>query len=114
MNTIAYRTIALDFELWSHARSEIQDIFFEHFETLVKTSKHRAFNAKQRFSKFGVIRKLLFVLHTTWFTVEMVSKVIKVLRLIASVCFSAEDAIKPIVSYLAARLHDGMCAWFLW
>ncbi|EJC99617.1 beach-domain-containing protein [Fomitiporia mediterranea MF3/22] len=106
VNTIAYRAIALDFGLWASTKTEIQQMHLEHFATLLRTSKHRSFNAKQRIAKFGVVRRLLFVLHTNWYSAEMDAFLVSALKCVAQACFSAEDTIKPIVSFLAANLHE--------
>ena len=60
VNVVAYRAIALDFGLWSRTRKEIQCTHFEHFTTLLQTSKYKMFNLKQRISSMGLVRKLLF------------------------------------------------------
>jgi hypothetical protein len=57
-NTIAYRAIALDFELWARTRKDIQHVHLEHFTTLLQTSRFRKFNVKQRLAKMGLIRKV--------------------------------------------------------
>ncbi|KII85493.1 hypothetical protein PLICRDRAFT_44793 [Plicaturopsis crispa FD-325 SS-3] len=105
-NTVAYRSIALDFELWSHTRKEIQRVHLEHFTTLLRTSRFKSFNVKQRIAKMGIVRKLLFALQTEWYQHDMVPFVVEALRVTAEAHFSTDVAIKPIVSYLAANLHD--------
>lgn len=108
VNSLAYRAIALDFELWSGAKPEIQQAHLEHFATLLKTSKYRHFNAKQRIAKFSVIRKLLFALQTEWYDREMVPHVVAAVKNVANASFSADETVKPIVSYLAVNLHKGL------
>lgn len=106
-NTLAYRVIALDFGIWSLARPEIQQTQLEHFSTLLITSKFRLFNAKQRIAKLGVVRKILFALQTNWFsTPELLEQLISALKIVSQACFIADETIKPIVSYLAANLHE--------
>ncbi|KAF7982777.1 hypothetical protein HWV62_26692 [Athelia sp. TMB] len=107
VNLLAYRAIALDFELWAHTRPEIQRMHLEHFVTLLKTSRFKRFNIKQHFAKLGLVRKLLFVLQTEWYPYDMTPFVVLALKNAAEANFTAEDAIKPIVSYLAANLHEG-------
>lgn len=107
INSLAYRAIALDFEIWSTARPEIQRLFFEHFTVLLKTSKYRNFNARQRLGKLGVIRKLLFVLQTDWYGQDMVDHMLDALKCVAQAYWSVTDTIKPMVSYLASNLHEG-------
>ncbi|KAJ7700350.1 beach-domain-containing protein [Mycena rosella] len=108
VNAVAYRAIALDFELWSRTRQEVQRVHLEHFTTLLIASRYKKFNVKQRFAKIGLVRKLLFALQTNWYQPEVVPYVIEALKSAAQANFSKEEAIKPIVSYLAANLHGGM------
>ncbi|KIY47744.1 beach-domain-containing protein [Fistulina hepatica ATCC 64428] len=105
-NTLAYRMIALDFELWSHTRTEIQHVYWEHFAILLDRSRFRAFNV-QRFQKLGFVRKILFVLRTDWYQQETVLPILAALRSAMSARFTKEEVVKPVVSYLAATLHDG-------
>lgn len=106
MNTIAYRHIALDFEIWSRACNEVQKAHLEHFVTLLHTSRYKRFNLKQRIAKFGLVRKLLFVLQTNLYKHDVIPYLMDALRVTASQNFSAEPSIKPIVAYLAASLHE--------
>lgn len=106
-NMVAYQAIALNFELWSCTKKDIQRVHLDHFVLLLKLSRHKRFNAKQRLSKMNVVRKLLFVLHTEYYASEMVSAVLQTLELNAVSNFSPDHAIKPIISFLAANLHDG-------
>ncbi|KAJ7052675.1 beach-domain-containing protein [Mycena amicta] len=105
VNAVAYRAIALDFDLWSKTRAEVQRVHLEHFTTLLITSRYKRFNVKQRFAKIGLVRRLLFALQTNWYAPEMVVHVVQALKSAAQASFSKEEAIKPIVSYLAANLH---------
>ncbi|RPD65419.1 beach-domain-containing protein [Lentinus tigrinus ALCF2SS1-7] len=106
VNTVAYRAIALDFQLWCRTRREIQLVHIEHFATLLDTSRHKRFNIKQRLSKMGVVRKLLFALQTDWYPNDLFPFLLDTLKVVAEANFSIDDAIRPIVSYLAANLHD--------
>ncbi|KAF8208087.1 hypothetical protein K438DRAFT_1667321 [Mycena galopus ATCC 62051] len=106
VNAVAYRAIALDFELWGRTRQEVQRVHLEHFTTLLLASRYKKFNVKQRFAKIGLVRKLLFALQTNWYQPEVVPYVIEALKAAAHANFSKEEAIKPIVSYLAANLHE--------
>ncbi|KAH9975416.1 beach-domain-containing protein [Lactifluus volemus] len=105
-NPIAYRFIALDFELWSRTRVEIQRIHFEHFVDLVVTSRYRRFNAKQRLSGIGLTRQFLFIWQTSWYTVDSLPFFLKAFKAVMESTFLAEETIKPVLSYLAAHLHD--------
>ncbi|KAI0646236.1 beach-domain-containing protein [Trametes meyenii] len=106
VNAVAYRAIALDFQLWSRTRHEIQQVHLEHFVTLLDASRHKRFNVKQRMGKMAVVRKLLFVLQTDWYGPDMLPFLLDTLRVVAEANFSIDDAIRPIVSYLAANLHE--------
>ncbi|KAJ7151346.1 beach-domain-containing protein [Mycena crocata] len=108
VNAVAYRAIALDFELWARTRQEVQRVHLEHFTTLLIASRYKKFNVKQRFAKIGLVRKLLFALQTNWYQPEVIPYVIEALKAAAMANFSKEEAIKPIVSYLAANLHGGL------
>lgn len=107
VNTVAYRAIALDFELWSRTRKEIQQVYLEHFITVLQTSRYKKFNSRQRFAKLGLVRKLLFVLQTDWYQHDMIPFVMDALKVAMQSHFAQDDTIKPIVSYLAANLHEG-------
>ena len=106
-NSIAYHSIALDFELWSHTRKEIQRVHLEHFTTLLISSRYKRFNMKQRLAKLGLVRRLLFALQTEWYDKEAVPWVVNALYSVCHADFSKDEAIKPVVSYLAANLHGG-------
>ncbi|EMD36591.1 hypothetical protein CERSUDRAFT_115625 [Gelatoporia subvermispora B] len=105
-NAVAYRVLALDFQLWSRTKADIQRVHLEHFATLLEVSKYKNFNLRQRIAKMGVVRKLLFVLQMQWYPHEMLPFLIDAMRVVAQAHFTADDAIKPIISYLAANLHD--------
>ncbi|KAF5339895.1 hypothetical protein D9611_009101 [Ephemerocybe angulata] len=107
VNVVAYRVIALDFDLWSRSKKEIQQVYLEHFVTLLKTSRYKTFNAKQRLSKMNLVRKLLFALQADWYHGEMLHTFMEVLQVASEMIFSKEETIKPLVSYLAANLHEG-------
>lgn len=113
MNTLAYRAIALDFELWSRTRKEIQRVYLEHFPTVLQTSRFKRFNVWQRLSKLGLVRRLLFVLQTGWFQQDMVPFVMDALRAAMQAQFTKDGTVKPVVSYLAANLHEGLSMFSL-
>ncbi|KAH8103359.1 beach-domain-containing protein [Cristinia sonorae] len=112
VNTTAYRAIALDFQLWAHTQADIQRVHLEHFTTLLHTSKHKRFNLKQCLRKMSLVRKLLFALQTDWYPIESLPWLVEALRVTTEANFTAEDAIKPIVAYLAANLHEGAAELF--
>ena len=109
VNVMAYRAIALDFGLWSSAKTEIQRMHLDHFSMLLVSSKYRSFNATQRVGKFGVVRKMLFALQTKWYSTDVITDLVSALRCVAQACLSSDGTIKPIVSFLAANLHEGIC-----
>lgn len=106
-NPIAYRFIALDFELWSKTRDEIQRVHLEHFIDLVVTSRYRRFNVKQRLSGISLTRRFLFVWQTSCYAAESSSYFLKSFKAVMESSFFAEDTIKPVLSYVAAHLYDG-------
>ncbi|KAG6816009.1 hypothetical protein H0H87_009501 [Tephrocybe sp. NHM501043] len=106
VNSVAYKAIALDFELWSHANSDIQQLYLEHFPTVLQLSRYRKYNSRQKFTKLGLVRRLLFVLQTDWFHQDMTPFVLDALKAAIRANFSKDDTIKPVVAYLAANLHE--------
>ncbi|KAG1732883.1 uncharacterized protein EDB91DRAFT_1150772 [Suillus paluster] len=106
VNTIAYRAIALDFELWSKTSADIQRAHLEHFAFLLRASRYRNFNIKMRLSKLGIVRKLLVAIQSAWYPKESISLVVNVLVLVAQSSSTAEEAIKPIISYVVASLAE--------
>ncbi|KAF8584664.1 beach-domain-containing protein [Ramaria rubella] len=106
VNSIAYRFIALDFEIWSRSRKEVQLAHLGHFVTLLETSRYKRFNFKQRIAKFGLVRKLLFVLQTTMYQHDVIPSLVDALRATAMQNFSVDESIKPLLAYLAANLHE--------
>ncbi|KAI0002519.1 beach-domain-containing protein [Russula compacta] len=105
-NPIAYRFIALDFELWSRTRDEIQRVHLEHFIDLVVTSRYRRFNVKQRLSGVSLTRRFLFVWQTSCYAAESLPYFLKSFKAVMESSFFAEDTIKPVLSYVAAHLYD--------
>jgi hypothetical protein len=63
-------------------------------------------------SKMSIVRKLLFALQTNWYHHDMLPFIVEALRAMAQANFTQQDAIKPIVSYLAANLHEGIIKQF--
>jgi hypothetical protein len=112
-NTIAYVAIALDFELWSMTTPDIQRAHLEHFAFLLRASRYRKFNAKVRLSKLNIVRRLLFAVQSSWYAPEMISHIVNALGVVMQAHFSANDAIKPVASYIAAHVTSGMCNGFV-
>lgn len=109
-NPLAYSILAMDFELWCRCPKAVQEAHFDHFVILLETSKFKRFNLKQRLAKFSPIRKLLFVLQTEMYPRQSAPAVIQSLTTFLRHHFSADAAIKPVISYLAANLHEGETA----
>ncbi|KAI0049337.1 beach-domain-containing protein [Auriscalpium vulgare] len=109
-NIVAYRAVALDFELWSRTREEIQRVHLEHFVTLAQSSKYQRFNLKQRLSHVGLTRRFLFVWQTPWYSANSSGYLLAALGVIVEATFTIDETIKPIVAYLAANLHEGVSA----
>lgn len=108
VNPVAYKAIAVDFELWSKTRKEIQRVHLEHFITILQTSRYKGFNIKQRFAKLGLVQQLIFVFQTDWYSSdESVGWMMDVLKVAMQASFTKDEAIKPLVTYLAANLDDG-------
>lgn len=103
-NTIAYRAIALDFELWSTTSPAIQRAHLEHFSFLLRSSRYRRFNARVRLSKLEIVRKLLFALQSTWYPDETIPHVINAIVISMQGHFPAADVIKPVISYISAYI----------
>lgn len=99
-----YRAIGLNFELWSKASLDVVKLYLDHFEHLLVTSEHKRFNALRTFQKSGIVRKLLFAIRSGLFEPPAVPLVVDTLQLALAVRWSAEDAIKPVFSYLVSAL----------
>jgi hypothetical protein len=106
-NPIAYRFIALDFELWSRTRDEIQRVHLEHFIDLVATSRYKRFNVKQRLAGISLTRRFLFVWQTSCYKGGNVLYFLKSFKAVMEASFNPDDTIKPALSYIAAHLYDG-------
>jgi hypothetical protein len=108
VNTVAYRAIALDFILWSRTNKDIQRAHLDHFVTLVDTSRYKNFNVKQRFNKMGIVRKFLFVLQTDLYQPDVLPSFLEALKSTVQAQFHPDETIKPLMSMLAANLHEGI------
>lgn len=101
--------MALDFDIWAKSPSkDVQKAHLNHFSVLLETSKFRRFNLKQRLSKFNIVRKLLFVLQTDVYSNDMIPLLVQTIGMYIKHHFAADTAIKPVVGYLAANLHEGI------
>jgi hypothetical protein len=98
----------LDFLLWSRTNPEIQRAHLEHFAILVQTSRYRRFDVKQRYHKMGIVRKFLFVLQTDLYQPSLLPTLTGAVRAVVEANFSQDEAIKPLLSMIAANVHTGL------
>jgi len=57
----------------------------------------------------GLVRRLLFVIQTDWYhDTESLTWLMDALKATMQALWTKDETIKPIVSYLAANLQDGM------
>nr|XP_019045287.1 hypothetical protein I302_05676 [Kwoniella bestiolae CBS 10118]OCF24217.1 hypothetical protein I302_05676 [Kwoniella bestiolae CBS 10118] len=103
-NSVAYRALGLEFELWSYAPDDVVRFYLKHFEYLLSTSKHKRFNVLRTFQKSAMVKKMLYALRSGLFDLEVVPDVVDALRLALEARWSGEDAIKPVFSYLVSSL----------
>ncbi|EIW67561.1 hypothetical protein TREMEDRAFT_33244 [Tremella mesenterica DSM 1558] len=103
-NSVAYRTIGLEFELWSLAPLGITSLYLQHFEYLLSTSRHARYNLLRTFQRSSMIKKLLHTLRSNYFDPAVIPVVVDTLRLVLSARWSSEDSIKPVFSYLVSGL----------
>ena len=75
-NSVAYRALGVEFELWSHAPLGVTSLYLEHFQYLLIDSKHRRFNLLRTFQKSAMIRKLLYALRSGLFDPAVVPVVV--------------------------------------
>ena len=107
INTAAYRAIALDLQLWSRTKPDIQGAYFQHYAMLLQQSKYKRFNSSQRLGKMNVVRKLIFAIQTDFYSLESIPWLIDTLRVVAQADLTINHVFKPLVQYLAASLHAG-------
>ncbi|KZV83556.1 beach-domain-containing protein [Exidia glandulosa HHB12029] len=105
-NSIAYQFVALDFHIWYRTRKEIQTAHLAHFVALLRDNHFARFNARQRLAKLNIVRKLLYALQTDWYQHDVIPQLVDSMKTVAEYNFSTDAAIKPLVSYLAANLHE--------
>lgn len=103
-NSVAYRALGLDFELWSSAPIGVMSIYLQHFESLLSTSKHAKYNTLRTFQKSSIVKKLLYALRSGFYDASATPMIIDTLVLAMTSRWSAEEAIKPTFSYLIAAL----------
>ncbi|KAF8327734.1 beach-domain-containing protein [Cantharellus anzutake] len=110
VNTVAYRALGLDFHLWSLVNPDLQTVYWSHFEVLLEQSNFKRFNSKHRiarkFNSPGVLRQALFVYQTDLYPPEQIHRMVDAIAVLARSNWSTDTTIKPLISYLAARLHS--------
>ena len=62
---------------------------------------------KQRMAKMGLVQKFLFALQAEWYPQETLPYALEALKVTSQANFTKDDTIKPLVSHLAANLHEG-------
>lgn len=103
-NSAAYRSIGLEFELWSSAPLDVQKLYFEHIDLLLSASKYKRFNLLRTFQRSGVVRKLLYTIRSGHYEPAALELAIDTLKLTLTSRWSAEEALKPIFSFLVSAL----------
>lgn len=103
-NSVAYRALGLNFELWSSASSEVVTIYLQHFDALLSVSRHAHYNTLRTFQKSAIVKRMLFALRSGFFDTHAVEKVVNTLCLVLRSRWSADDAIKPTFSFLVTGL----------
>ncbi|TKY89529.1 hypothetical protein EX895_001314 [Sporisorium graminicola] len=102
VNPFLYRIVMLDFELWSQTDPELQRWHLAHFQALLRTSRHRRFNAK-RVAKMQIVKKLVHAIRSDAYTIELAPALTDALRAILASSFS-DASVRIITSYLASQL----------
>ena len=62
---------------------------------------------KQQLAGVDLARRFLFAWQTSWYSPEILPTFLKSFKAVMESSFVADDTIKPVLSYLAAHLHDG-------
>lgn len=75
-NSVAYRALGLEFELWSYASDDVIRYYLQHFKHLLVTSKHKRFNILRTFQKSAMVKKMLYTLRSGLFAIEVVPDVV--------------------------------------
>ncbi|KAK4689020.1 hypothetical protein P7C73_g1097, partial [Tremellales sp. Uapishka_1] len=103
-NSAGYRSLGLEFELWSYAPLGVTALYLQHFQYLLVDSKHARYNLLRTFQKSSMVKKLLYALRSNLFDPAVIPVVVDSLRLVLVARWSAEDCIKPVFSYLVSAL----------
>lgn len=103
-NSVAYRALGLDLELWSSAPLDVISLYLNHFDALLGISKHARYNILRTFQKSAIIKKILFALRSGFYDTAALPLVIGALKQALIARWSAEEAIKPTFSFLITAL----------
>jgi hypothetical protein len=109
-NSVAYRALALDFELWSTASVGVISIYLQHFATLLTTSKHSRYNVLRTFQKSAMVKRLLYAMRSGFYDPSTIQMLVDTLAIALTARWSGEDAIKPTFSYLVSSLCQNNAA----
>jgi hypothetical protein len=102
-NSAAYRAIGLEFELWASAPLAVQQLYFDHFSLLLKSS-HKRYNLLRTFQKSNPVRKLLFAIRQNLYELDVLPLAVATLRLFLTSRWSIEEAVKPVFAFLVSSL----------
>lgn len=101
-NTMAYRFLFLDFELWRKASRDIQKLVLSQFQDFTVRSRKRVFNAK-RLGKLFLTKRLLMALRTEVFGPTLLPDVVKVIRSTLIASFNV-DSVRAIATFIMSTL----------
>ncbi|CBQ68488.1 related to WD repeat and FYVE domain-containing protein 3 [Sporisorium reilianum SRZ2] len=102
VNPFLYRIVMLDFELWSQTTLELQRWHLSHFQVLLRTSRHRRFNAK-RVAKMQIVKKLIHAIRSDVYAAELAPALTDALHALLASSFS-DASVRIVTSYLASQL----------
>ncbi|EPQ31444.1 uncharacterized protein PFL1_00779 [Pseudozyma flocculosa PF-1] len=105
VNPFLYRIIMLDFELWSQTSESMQLVHLDHFKILLRTSRHRRFNAK-RVAKMQIPKKIVYALRSRVYGTTAAQTLVVALRAVLNSGFT-DASIRIVTSYLATELCRG-------
>lgn len=66
-NSTAYKALALRFDLWSRAPTEVLQLYFEHFRQLLTVSRFKRFNTLHCLKKANLVRRILHAMKANTF-----------------------------------------------
>lgn len=101
-NTMAYRFLFLDFELWRRANKDIQKLVLAQFQDFTVGSRKRVFNAK-RLGKLFLTKRLLMALRTEVFAQSLLPDVVQVIRSTLIASFNV-DSVRAIATFIMSTL----------